>query len=115
MGCDYLGCEECVVAFRDECFLQCAMCYEYVTVCEECFDVNKNKFADYKASVLEKSILNNKHSGLIICDNCIKYYGGIDDLDDIDDDYDIDKISLDEKITKIKKKQKTNNFIKYID
>ncbi len=106
MGCDYLVCEKCVEAFRDECFLQCARCDEYVTVCEECFDVNKNKFADYKTSVLERFSSNNKHTGLIICDDCIKYYNGVDDLDFDFDDYNIDKISLDKKISKLKNKMK---------
>ena len=102
MGCEYLSCEKCGDIHRDECSMQCALCSEYLTICEQCFDVNKNKFADYKASVLETIILNNKHSGLMICDSCIKYYDGIENIDNIDviddfDNYDIDKKSLDKR------------------
>ena len=52
----------------------------------------------------------SKHDGdqlvIAICDDCIKYYNGIDDLDFNFDDYNIDKISLDKMISKLKNKMK---------
>lgn len=107
MGYDYLNCKKCLEIYRDECFLQCAICEAFIEICEKCFDVNKNKFGNYKKSVLKKLILNNKHSGLVICDECIRCYN-IEDLEYIEDidDYNINKISLDKKISNLKKKLK---------
>ena len=112
MGCDYLVCEKCVKVLKNYGFLQCVFCIELLPVCEECFDVDKNKFANYKDSVIKLLNINNKEDpGLIICDNCIKAYVNIDDLDMIDifdnfDNYDIDKISLDKNIFNLKKNLK---------
>ena len=109
MDYNYLNCKKCVKVLSGDGFLQCAMCIEHLAVCEECFDVDKNKFANYKDSVIKLLNINNKEDpGLIICDNCIKAYIDIDDIDNTDifdnfDHYDIDKISLDKKIFNFKK------------
>ena len=96
MGVDYLKCDKCDECKNEELFFQCDICCESLENCNLCYNKEKNKFAESK-------IINNR--GIIICDNCIKFYDGKDELNEINfKEYNITKNKLHKKINEAKLK-----------
>ena len=101
MGVDYLYCEKCCESKNEEMFFDCGICNEKFDECYECYDKEKNKFAEYK--------IKNEYC-LVICDDCIENYCDIKELENIDDfkEYNITKNKLHKKILNTKNKYFSN-------
>ena len=100
MGVTSNYCEKCCECLHEEMFLDCGICNEKFDECDECFDKEKNKFAEYK--------IKNEYC-LVICDDCINNYCDTTELENINfKEYNITKNKLHKKILNTKNKYFSN-------
>ena len=100
MGVTSNYCEKCCECLHEEMFLDCGICTEKFQECDECYNKEKNKFAESK--------IKNYYC-IVICDYCINKYFDIKELENINfKEYNITKNKLHKKILNTKNKYFSN-------
>ena len=103
MGMDYLSCKSCNKCINMDRFPQCKLCYEHLNCCDNCYNKNKNNFAEYKNI--------DYGDGLIVCDKCIENYEGLEELKHIDfKEFKTNKMKLHKALNKSKLKYFSNDI-----